>query len=305
MKIFINPGHGGGDPGAVANGLYESEVALAIGERVVKYLQAVGFEVKLVQYDGLREICDDANAWGADYFISIHCNAAATAKANGTETFFWNGGLGKKLAAKIQNQIANSLGTVNRGTKTANFAVLAYTDMPAVLVETAFITNPNDAKLLRERQEEFARAIARGVTDYTKTLAPLPDVIDAVQSGRNLSEHFHSSEFTCHHCGAIKVHPRLIVLLEQLRADCGGLPLHINSGYRCQIHNRNVGGVPDSQHTLGTAADVAVPAGLNFGQFKWYVDRLPFDGIGYYRDGGFIHVDVRNGGVGAHITWEG
>lgn len=303
MKIFINPGHGGSDPGAVANGLYESEVALAIGERAARYLQAAGLTVKLLQYDGPREICADANAWGADYFVSIHCNAAATSKANGTETFYWNGGLGRKLAAKIQNQVAGSVGTVNRGTKTANWTVLALTAMPAVLVETAFITNPSDAALLRDRQDEFARAIARGVTDYTATLVELPESVE-LSVGEQLSEHFHSSEFACHHCGAVKVKARLLVLLEQLRSACG-LALHVNSGYRCAAHNRAVGGVPNSQHIQGAAADIAVPLGLSFEQFAWYVARQPFDGIGYYRDAGFIHVDVRSGGVGARVTWEG
>lgn len=305
MKIFINPGHGGADPGAVGNGLVEAEVALAIGERAAKYLQAVGYQTKVFQFDGLHTICDDANAWGADFFISLHCNAAASPRATGTETFFWNGGHGRKLAAKIQNQVADSLGTVNRGTKTANFTVLAYTDMPAVLVETAFISNPQDAELLRDRQDDFARAIARGVTDFLKDAKPLPDVVDTNSGAGKLSEHFDASEFACHHCGALKTNPRLLALLEQLRADIGGLPLHINSGYRCPAHNQNVGGVPNSQHTLGTAADVAVPAGLNFRQFAWYVDRLPFDGIGYYPDANFIHVDVRNGGVASKICWEG
>lgn len=303
MKVFVNPGHGGSDPGAVGNGLYESEVALAIGERAARYLQAAGLTVKLLQYDGPRAVCEDANAWGADYFVSIHCNAAATAKATGTETFYWNGGAGKKLAAKIQNQVVGSVGTVNRGTKTANFTVLAYTEMPAVLVETAFITNPADAELLRDRQDEFARAIARGVTDYTATLAELPESVELGVGGQ-LSEHFHSSEFACHHCGLVKVKARLLVLLEQLRSACG-MALHVNSGYRCEAHNRAVGGAVNSQHVHGGAADIAVPLGLSFEQFAWYVERQPFDGIGYYRDANFIHVDVRSGGVGARVSWEG
>lgn len=307
MKIFINPGHCiGKDSGAVGNGLIEAEVALNIGVLVEKYLQAVGFETKVFQYDGLRAIAEDANAWGADLFISVHCNAANNAGAHGTETFCWNAGAGKKLAAAINKQISRSLKLESRGVKQANFAVLALTNMPAVLVETAFITHKGDAKILATRQDEFARAIARGVTDFLNEGLPLPDVIDKPVEAGKLSEHFNASEFTCHHCGAgaDKISKRLIDLLEQLREDIGGIPLHINSGYRCPYHNSNVGGVPDSQHVKGTAADVAVPAGLGIETFKRYVDRLPFDGIGIYRDG-WIHVDCRNGGVGAHITWEG
>lgn len=309
MKIFINPGHMVGvDPGAVGNGLVEAEVALNIGRLVEKYLQAVGFETKVFQYDGLRAIANDANAWGADLFISIHCNAAASPSANGTETFYWNAGEGRKLAAKIHNQIIQSLPLANRNIKTANFTVLGATNMPAVLVETAFITNPYDANCLARCQDELARAIARGVTDYTfqnRERYELPEIV-SVATGGKLSAHFDASEFTCHHCGAgaDKISHRLIELLERLRANMGGIPLHVNSGYRCPVHNRNVGGVPDSQHVKGTAADIATPAGMSFADFKWYVESVPFDGIGFYAPD-FIHVDVRNGGVGSHVIWEG
>ena len=84
MKIFINPGHGGDDPGACGNGLREADVALKIGKRVEDYLRAVGYDVKLFQFDGLEGICFDANNWNADLFVSIHCNAA-TGTAKGTE----------------------------------------------------------------------------------------------------------------------------------------------------------------------------------------------------------------------------
>jgi len=164
IKVMINPGHGGDDCGAVGNGLIERDVALFIGQRIDSYLQAVGYDTKLFQYDGLQAICDEANKWGADLFVSIHCNAF-NGQAHGTETFYVSE-RGKKLATAIQNQIVNSLPVTNRGIKTANYYVLNNTDMPAVLVECAFIDNPNDAKLLREREDDFARAIARGITDY-------------------------------------------------------------------------------------------------------------------------------------------
>ena len=168
MKIFINPGHcPGKDSGAIGNGLQECDVALKIGKRVKNYLEKIGIETELLQVDGLSEIAKTANESGADLFISIHCNSAATDTAHGTETFHWNGSeSGEKLASAIQYQIINSVGTANRGIKTANFAVLRLTNMPAVLVETAFINNPSDANLLVEKEDEFARAIARGVTDY-------------------------------------------------------------------------------------------------------------------------------------------
>ena len=303
MKIYINPGHSvdGEDHGACCFGLREADIALNIGRRVENYLRAVGYKVKLGQFDNLQPICDDANNWFADYFISIHCNAANSSNANGTESFYASPA-GEPLARAIQKQIVQSLGTFDRRVERRNHYVTTHTDMPAVLIETAFLSNPAEAKLLVEREDDFARAIARGVTDFfaanVPKAKPLPDVLDLPKNSSKLSEHFDASEFVCHCCGrgAEKISPRLIELLEKLRANIGGLPLHINSGYRCPKHNAEVGGVDNSQHVLGTAADVAVPSALNIEQFKWYIQQLPFDWAGVYRQDNFIHVDVRDGG---------
>lgn len=128
-----------------------------------------------------------------------------------------------------------------------------------------------------------------------------------------LSEHFSESEFACHHCGELKVNPRLIELLEELRYNAGGLPLEINSGYRCPYWNEHEGGAERSQHIFGNAADVACPEHLSsLDEFKWYADQLPFDAIGYYYRGengkeGRLHLDVRYGGITGEnkIYWEG
>lgn len=175
MKVFINPGHApepAVDPGAVNNrlGLKESLVARRIGERVASYLANVGHQVRLLQYDGLQHICDDANRWQADLFVSIHCNAA-TGYARGTETYYARySEAGHSLAEYINAQIVSSIPfdykNWNRGAKPAGYYVLMYTDMPAVLVETAFIDNDHDARLLIKYEDDFARAIARGITDY-------------------------------------------------------------------------------------------------------------------------------------------
>ncbi|MBR2520449.1 MAG: N-acetylmuramoyl-L-alanine amidase [Selenomonadaceae bacterium] len=307
MRIFINPGHDPQlDPGACGNGLREADVVLKIGRRVEGYLRAVGYDVKLFQYDGLGEICFDANAWKADLFVSIHCNAA-TGTAKGTETFSSGGMKSTRLAEKIQAQLINSLPVVNRGVKTAGFYVLKNTDAPAVLVETAFIDNPDDAKLLVEREDDFARAIARGVTDYFQNEKPLPDVVDTpTKSSGAVGSHFNASEFVCHCCGQGSVDPRLIELLERLRTKAGK-PIHVNCGYRCPSHNAEVGGVPNSQHVLGTAADITIPE-IGFERARELVESIDFDGTGFYPplDGGgawFIHVDVRDGGSGSHIEW--
>ena len=177
MKVFINPGHapnGRPDPGACNSrtGLRESDVVANVGGLVAEYLNAAGVETKNLQSDILSEICYTANRWDADLFISIHCNSAESQYAEGTETFFCHGSAnGRRLAECIQDQLVDSMETTDRGVKAAvpgknGLYVLTNTDMPAVLVELAFISNDEEEEMLRNRQDDFARAIARVVTDY-------------------------------------------------------------------------------------------------------------------------------------------
>lgn len=173
MKVFINPGHAPGgnpDPGAIGpNRLRECDVAAAIGGLLEKYLTAAGVEVVgNVQNDSLYYVADQANASSADLFVSIHCNAAEDSRAHGTETLCYSrDSQAGKLALCIQDQIIDALHTTDRGVKARpGLYVLRTTAMPAVLVETAFISNPAEERLLASHQDDFARAIARGVTDY-------------------------------------------------------------------------------------------------------------------------------------------
>lgn len=168
MKICINGGHcPGKDPGAVGEYLQEADVAKQLMHSVAGYLRNVGYEVLEVQENELHEITDASNAWGADIFVSIHCNAATNRSAKGTETYCYGGGKGELLAYCIQRQIVKSLRTVDRGVKfSKELYVLRHTDCPAVLAETAFISNPEDEALLRDNLDDFARAIARSITDY-------------------------------------------------------------------------------------------------------------------------------------------
>lgn len=175
MKVFINPGHapnGNPDPGACGCGLRESDVAAMVGHLVEKYLLAAGCEVWTFQSDSLREISGNANAYDADVFVSIHCNSAGTDEARGVEVFCYPGStMGEKLADCIQWQITDAFRTIDknfpdRGVKSANFHVVRETNMPACLVELAFINNTQDAELLKNNYDDFARAIARGVTDF-------------------------------------------------------------------------------------------------------------------------------------------
>lgn len=177
MKVYLNAGHaadGYPDPGACNEelGLEEWERAKVITDLVEKYLISAGVEVVgNLQADSLAYVVSEANDSDADIFISIHCNAF-DGSAKGTEVCVYpNSYVGKRLGQCVQNQIVNSLDMVDRGLKVRipgvnGLYVLTNTDMPAILVETAFIDNYDDGIKLRDRADDFARAIARGVTDY-------------------------------------------------------------------------------------------------------------------------------------------
>ena len=180
MKICINAAHYPGmDSGAVgASGLQEADVVRRIMELVSYYLLQVGYETLEVQEEELQDICDASNDFGADLFVSIHCNSSSNAEDNGTEVWYNDGSVvGEKLAGYILQQIVDSLPVDNRGVKDAipgvnGLFILQNTDCPAVLVETGFISNADDEALLANdtKRDEFARAIARGITDYVASL---------------------------------------------------------------------------------------------------------------------------------------
>ena len=177
MRVFLNPGHDlKRDSGAVnpTSGLRECDVAADIGGLVKGYLEQAGCEVQMLQSDNLLGetpslpcVVDEANGWPADIFVSLHCNAA-NGSAQGTETLVYSeDGEAAELAGCIQSQIVNSLGTVDRGIKERPMLiVLKHTNMPAVLVEMAFVDNDEDTILLTYKADEMARAIARGITDF-------------------------------------------------------------------------------------------------------------------------------------------
>lgn len=177
MKIFLDPGHNhaGGDTGATGNGLKEQDVTFTIAEALRPLLEGYGHTVTMsrnaltdsvgaTEAISIRERALMANEWGADLFISIHCNAY-NGLARGTETLVY--GIESPalvMAQRVQNAIVSAMGTVNRGVKARpDVGVLWRTNMPAFLVETAFIDNPSDATLLRNHAEGFAKAICHGV----------------------------------------------------------------------------------------------------------------------------------------------
>ena len=174
MKISVNAGHyPTRDSGAVGqNGLQEADVVKNISELVCRYLREVGYNALFIQRNELYEITELSNDFCADLFISVHCNAAENTSAQGTETFYGSDE-GSKLAQCIQSQIIDNLGTVDRGIKDGSrLYVIRNTNAIATLVEVEFISNEQGECMLADlnKQDEFARAIARGITDYVATL---------------------------------------------------------------------------------------------------------------------------------------
>lgn len=122
------------------------------------------------------------------------------------------------------------------------------------------------------------------------------------------SKYFADYETECHcGCGGNIINPLLLEKLDLMREMIGG-PVELSCAYRCPAHNEEVGGVPNSQHVLGNAADVLVPDYMHchtVGQLAWYAEQVGFDGIGTYPDSGFVHVDVRdNGASPGYYRWE-
>ena len=181
MKVYIDAGHNysGVDTGAVGHGLREQDITYYIASRVEKTLLAKGISVKMSRNrltdnvvsggsvsNSLRARYSSANEWKADIFVSIHCNAGG---GSGCEVYCYkSGGQAETLAKNILSGMLWNTDLISRGVKTANYAVLKNTNMPAVLVETAFIDNENDAAFLgsEDGQKQIAKGIAEGIMEY-------------------------------------------------------------------------------------------------------------------------------------------
>ena len=183
IKIYIDQGHNPLNPnaGAEGNGLREQDIVYAVGVDLAERLRAnPSFEVRLSRptpttqigtsnTTSLRRRVEDANAWGADYFISIHTNASTLPEATGSEAFAYSRpSVAFSLGEDILYWLNRTTGLRNRGMQVrSGLYVLRKTAMPAVLVELGFITNPSDAALMSERPDLFAEGIYRGILEYT------------------------------------------------------------------------------------------------------------------------------------------
>ena len=181
--VVIDPGHGGNDPGASNNGygLTESNVTLAISLKLRDDLRKLGWRVVMTR-DGNYEVgdpngddhqelqarCDVANAAGARVFVSVHVNSSVAHGLNGTTTYYWRPA-DRVFAQAVQSAVVMADGINDAGVKRNNFYVIKNTYMPAVLIETAFLSNDHDAALLARSDflDKLAQGITNGIMNFT------------------------------------------------------------------------------------------------------------------------------------------
>ena len=167
MKIFINAGHGGSDPGAVSKtGNKEKDITKTVCSLLVCKLIQNGYNVEFFQQEkSVTDISKAENTSNSDLFVSIHCNAAEAETANGVEVLYYpTSGKGKKYAQLVQSELVNITKLRDRGIKArTDLHVLKRTKSPAILVELAFLSNVKEEKLLIENPEIFANGILKGI----------------------------------------------------------------------------------------------------------------------------------------------
>jgi N-acetylmuramoyl-L-alanine amidase len=190
--VIIDPGHGGRDPGAIGpSNTYEKRSNLAIALALNEILKQAGAEVFLTrstdaspattysEANDLEARVNLANSYEADLFVSIHNDAALNPLVQGTSVYVSDANPkpdeSLQLAKSIQSALTSALKTNNLGVKKANFYVIKYTEMPAVLVEAAFLTNPYEEARLQNPvfRKNVAAAIYRGIYNYYKSLENL------------------------------------------------------------------------------------------------------------------------------------
>lgn len=164
--IALDAGHGGSDTGAIGpTGVTEKGVTLRVAKALQKLLQAEGATVLMTRttdtevspkkanasdVEELQARCDVGNDGNADIFISMHMDSFTNSTPSGTTGYYYTKGskVSQRLAQYVSEGVVTALGTGNRGTKSCNFYVVKHTDMPATLVEMAFISNDKEEKLM-------------------------------------------------------------------------------------------------------------------------------------------------------------
>ncbi|WP_391574952.1 N-acetylmuramoyl-L-alanine amidase [Cohnella sp.] len=175
FKVVIDPGHGGKDRGATgASGNLEKDFTLKLARKVEELAkQESRIQVYMTRTDDRfissvdRERPKFANDLGADLFVSIHGNTYEDAGVSGTETYYYHDN-SRSLADIMQRQVVQASGFRDRGVKKQDFFVLKDTEMPAVLIEAGYVTNPQEEKamLTEDVQSRIAASILEGIKEY-------------------------------------------------------------------------------------------------------------------------------------------
>ncbi len=168
MRIYLDPGHGGSDPGAVSK-IREADHTLAYALELGRVLTRLGLQVAYSRttdtFVSLSDRGKMANQAAADYFIGIHFNAGGGV---GIETFALSpGGNAEKLAIPVQGSLVSHTRMANRGVKFANFQVLRDTKMPAILIEGGFVDSEDADKIKTEaNKQNFVRGVSKGLCAF-------------------------------------------------------------------------------------------------------------------------------------------
>lgn len=185
--IFIDPGHGGKDQGTASKELHyeEKTLALSLAFAVQNYLKRMGYKPVLTRtsdvYVDLGKRVSLANQNTADVFVSIHCNYSSNASAFGTEIYFYNGKQATAVRSRSSEALARNLlnsmkkhgALKSRGVKEGNFAVIRETTMPAVLIETGFLSNARERSALLDAR--YRMHMAKGIAEGIHTFLTGPD----------------------------------------------------------------------------------------------------------------------------------
>lgn len=169
--IVIDAGHGGTDVGATRDGHNEKDLTLDMSQRLATILKKKGLDVLMVRdtdvYVSLEDRVAFSENYGGDLFVSIHVNSSVTEDGHGIETHYYTP-QSYDFAQVVHKEFASQIKSKDRGLFKSKFYVINHTTCPSILVETGFISNPEErAELLtKERRQKTAEAIAKGILKY-------------------------------------------------------------------------------------------------------------------------------------------
>src|SRR5678815_1943511 len=169
VTVVIDAGHGGYDRGGIpGQRVSEKDMTLDVARRLKSVLAASGYRVVMTRdsdvFVPLGTRCVIANSYRNAIFVSVHFNSATRRGASGIETYFYSRD-SLSLASAIHHYVAGGAPSDNRGVRRRGYYVLRRTNMPAVLVECGFLTNPTEAAYAQNAsyRQKLAEAIASGV----------------------------------------------------------------------------------------------------------------------------------------------